>query len=295
MTLAVVAGVAELRAAVAAARGAGREIAVVPTMGALHEGHASLIRAAKESGAFVVVTIFVNPTQFGPHEDLARYPRPFEEDVTLCRRHKVDLVFAPAAEVVYPPGYRTYAEVDGLQDVLEGAIRPGHFRGVCTVVLKLFNMVLADIAFFGQKDAQQAIILRRMMRDLNVLVELRLCPTIREADGLALSSRNRYLSPEARRSATSLIRALRQGRDLILAGERSGAKVRAAMEQVVKATPEASLDYAAVVAAETLAPLDVLEGEVLLAVAARLGTTRLIDNVPMSILGMKACERDVLP
>jgi pantoate--beta-alanine ligase len=288
----IVATIEELRLAVASARAAGQRIGLVPTMGALHAGHISLIRAARQEVGFVVLSLFVNPTQFGPQEDLARYPRPFEQDWAICTRERVDLIFAPPVEAIYPQGYRTYVEVHELQDVLEGASRPGHFRGVCTVVLKLFNLVSPDVAYFGQKDAQQVIVLRRMLEDLNVSLALRVCPTVRERDGLALSSRNQYLTPEERARATALIGALHQGRDLILAGERDGSVIRSAMEALIAATPGATLDHAVVVDARSLAPLSRLEGTVLLAVAGRIGSTRLIDNL---LLQVSAKEARVLP
>ncbi|HEX5272262.1 MAG TPA: pantoate--beta-alanine ligase, partial [Gemmataceae bacterium] len=211
MTPPVTATVEETRRAVAEARRRGLSVGLVPTMGALHEGHASLIRAARRDTGFVVVSIFVNPTQFGPREDLSRYPRPLQHDLDLCAREGADLVFRPEPATVYPPGFRTYVEVTGLQDVLEGASRPGHFRGVATVVLKLFNIVRPDVAFFGQKDGQQALIVRQMIADLNVPVEVRVCPTVRDADGLALSSRNAYLDVHERAWATVLYEALMLG------------------------------------------------------------------------------------
>jgi pantoate--beta-alanine ligase len=268
-----------LRPAVRAARQQGRSVGLVPTMGALHAGHASLIRAARAADGFVVVSIFVNPTQFGPHEDLARYPRPFEQDLALCGDLGVDLVFAPQPATMYPPGFRTWVEVTGLQDVLEGAARPDHFRGVATVVLKLFNLVQPDRAYFGQKDAQQARIILQMVLDLNVPVEVRVLPTVREPDGLALSSRNKYLDGDQRRHAVVLSRALAEARDRVAAGERDAGALRALLTERIAATPGAALDYAAVVDADTLAPVARLSGPTLLALAVRFGTTRLIDNV----------------
>ncbi len=290
----VVRTVEEVRAEVAAARAAAQRVGLVPTMGALHEGHASLIRAARRECGFVVVWLFVNPAQFGPNEDLARYPRPFEKDVDVSRREGADLLFAPAVETVYPEGYRTFVTVEGLQDVLEGASRPGHFRGVCTVVLKMFNMVGPDVAYFGQKDAQQAIVLRRMVHDLDVPVTMRVCPTVREPDGLALSSRNQYLSGGERGRATTLVHALRLGRDRILAGERDAGAVRRAMEEAVRSTPGVTLDYVAAVDAGTLQPPDRLSGVILLAGAMRVGTTRLIDNLVVRVSERDAEERQVI-
>jgi pantoate--beta-alanine ligase len=261
----------------------GLRVGLVPTMGALHAGHVSLLRAARAETGLVVVSIFVNPTQFGPHEDFNRYPRPFREDLEVCGREGVALVFAPAADDVYPPGYCTYVTTEGLQDTLCGASRPGHFRGVCTVVLKLFNIVRPNVAYFGQKDAQQALIIRRMVADLNVPVAVRVCPTVREPDGLALSSRNQYLDPEQRRQAVVLSAALAETRDRVAAGERDGAAVRKALADRVAQTRGATLDYAAVVSAETLRPVDRLEGTVLLALAVKFGGTRLIDNMLLSV------------
>jgi len=278
MKPAVVTTVEAVRQAVAAARRAGQSVGLVPTMGALHAGHLSLVEAARRETGFVVATIFVNPAQFGPHEDLARYPRPLERDLELCAAAGVDLVFVPEAATIYPSGFCTYVEVHGLQDLWEGASRPGHFRGVATVVLKLFNIVGADIAYFGQKDAQQARIIEQLVRDLDVPVQVRTCPIVREADGLALSSRNVYLNPEQRRHAVALSQALEAAADRIEAGERDAVKVRLLLEQRIAATPGAVLDYAAVIDAGTLQPLETLAGDVLLALAVRFGTTRLIDN-----------------
>jgi pantoate--beta-alanine ligase len=280
----------DTRRAVAAARQRGLRIGLVPTMGALHEGHASLIRTARAETGFVVVSVFVNPTQFGPHEDFDRYPRPFQQDLAACARERVDLVFAPTPETMYPPGYRTYVEVEDLQNTLCGASRPGHFRGVCTVVLKLFNIVAPDLAYFGQKDAQQVLILRKMVQDLNVDVKVRVCPTLREPDGLALSSRNQYLDPEQRCRAVVLLQALREARTRIVAGERNGAAVRRRLIERIETTPGATLDYAAVVTADTLQPLDRLHGQVLLALAVKFGATRLIDNVLLDVTDTGASE-----
>ena len=282
-TVAATAG--ELRRAVAAARGGGLSVGLVPTMGALHAGHASLIEAARAENGFVVVSLFVNPTQFGPHEDLDRYPRPLERDLELCGRLGVDLAFTPSAREMYPPDFRTYVEVTGLQDVLCGASRPGHFRGVATVVLKLFHLAQPDRAYFGQKDAQQVRVIRQMVRDLNVPIEIRVCPTVREPDGLALSSRNEYLEPEQRRHAAVLFRALCEARDRVAAGERDAAVLRRLLEERVTATPGAALDYAAVVDAETLEPLERVRGDTLLALAVRFGGTRLIDNLLVHLAG----------
>jgi pantoate--beta-alanine ligase len=279
----VVATVAEVRRAVAEGRGRGLTVGLVPTMGALHAGHTRLIRAARRETGLVVVSVFVNPTQFGPHEDFARYPRPFAQDLALCAAEGVDIIFRPEPAELYPPGFRTYVEVHGLQDVLEGASRPGHFRGVATVVLKLFNIVGPDAAYFGQKDAQQARLICQLVRDLDVPVTVRLCPTVREPDGLALSSRNQYLDPQQRQDARVLFRALEEARLLAEAGERDAARLRRALAERVAAVPGARLDYAAVVDEDTLAPLERLGGRVLVALAVHIGTTRLIDNVVLEL------------
>ena len=274
----VVERIASVRVSVAAARGEGKRVGFVPTMGALHAGHAALVRAARAETDFVVVSVFVNPTQFGPNEDFNRYPRALEADRVLCGEAGADLIFAPTASEIYPPGFSTYAEVHGLQDVLEGASRPGHFRGVATVVLKLFNIVQPDVAWFGQKDAQQALIIRRMVRDLDVPIRVAVLPTVREPDGLALSSRNRYLDPEQRRNATALHRALEEARARFASGERDPAKIERAMADVIASTPGARLDYAKVVDADTLQPMETIGRPALAALAVYFGTTRLIDN-----------------
>jgi pantoate--beta-alanine ligase len=273
-----------VRRHVAEARGRGFSIGLVPTMGALHEGHASLIRMARAETGFVVVSIFVNPTQFGPAEDFTRYPRPLEHDLEVCRRGGVDLVFAPQAATLYPAGYQTYVEVQGMQDVLCGRSRPGHFRGVATVVLKLFHIVQPDTAYFGQKDAQQACIIQQMVRDLDVPVQLHIGPTIREPDGLALSSRNQYLDAEQRRQATVLWQALQEARLRVAGGERDAVALQQALAARIESTTGAVLDYAAVVDAGTLQPLDRLVGTVLVAVAVRFGGTRLIDNLVLRVV-----------
>jgi pantoate--beta-alanine ligase len=255
-------------------------IGFVPTMGALHAGHLALIQKARRENDYVVVSIFVNPTQFGPHEDFQRYPRPFEKDVTLCAGNGVDLLFHPSPEEMYPPGSCTFVEVTGLQAGLCGASRPGHFRGVATVVLKLFQLVKPTRAYFGQKDAQQVRIIEQMVADLYVPVQVVVVPTMREADGLALSSRNQYLDPEQRRQATVLWRALNEARTRVESGERDAAAIQHLLSERIRATPGAVLDYAAVVDAGRLEPVVTqLNGRVLFAVAAQFGATRLIDNL----------------
>jgi pantoate--beta-alanine ligase len=234
---------------------------------------------ARTGTDFVVVSVFVNPTQFGPNEDLSRYPRTSERDLELCGKAGVDLVFAPAPERMYPPGHCTYVDVAGLTEGLCGATRPGHFRGVVTVVLKLFNMVRPDRAYFGQKDAQQVRVIQQLVRDLNLPVDIVVGPIVREADGLALSSRNQYLDAAQRREATVLYRALLEAKALIESGERAAGLVRQRMVERVTSAPGAVLDYAEVVDADTLRPLDTVRGTILVAVAVKFGTTRLIDNV----------------
>lgn len=279
MSLAVATTVAEVRHAVAGARRRGLRVGLVPTMGALHAGHVSLIRAARQETGFVVVSIFVNPTQFGPQEDLSRYPRPFAKDVAACRGESVDLIFHPQPAVIYPDGHCTFVEVHGLQDVLCGASRPGHFRGVATVVLQLFNIVQPDVAYFGQKDAQQARIIAQLIRDLHVPVQLRVLPIVREPDGLALSSRNQYLDAEQRRHAVVLWRVLEEARQRVEQGERDPAALVKLLAERIAAVPGAVLDYAAVVDEATLRPATRLAGKILVALAVRFGATRLIDNL----------------
>lgn len=252
-------------------------------MGALHVGHVSLIERARAECDFVVVSIFVNPTQFGPNEDFSRYPRPREADLTLCAQAGADLVFYPSAATMYPEGHRTFVEVGGLSKILEGAIRPDHFRGVATVVAKLFNIVQADRAYFGQKDYQQQALIRVMSRELDLPVEVVTCETIRDADGLALSSRNAYLSPEERQAGLSLSRALRLAEKLVSQGERRVAELETAMRQEIEKTPGISLDYAVVVHHESLMPLIEAEPVMAALVAGRVGTTRLIDNLKLRL------------
>jgi pantoate--beta-alanine ligase len=266
-------------------RSNGKRIALVPTMGALHAGHTALIREARTRGDVVIVTLFVNPTQFGEGEDYGRYPRDFERDVLLASGAGGDILFAPESAMMYPPGYQTFVQVEKLSAPLEGEARPGHFRGVSTVVTKLFNITRPHCAIFGQKDAQQVIVLRRMVRDLDMEVEIIVVPTVREKDGLALSSRNSYLTPAQRGEAPVLYRALRKAEDLIRAGERSAGAVIAAVTSEIAGHSSAAIDYVAVADAESLQPLSVLSrgGSVLVSLAARFGTTRLIDNIHIRI------------
>ena len=260
-------------------RDGGKRVGLVPTMGALHAGHLSLVERARRDNDSVAVSIFVNPLQFGPGEDLAAYPRDPEGDAGRLRAAGVDLLFLPADGEMHPPGHRTRVEVERLQDVLCGRSRPGHFRGVTTVVAQLFAIVAPHAAYFGDKDAQQLRLIRRMARDLHCDVEIVGCPIVREPDGLALSSRNVYLSPAERRAAPVLHRALRAAAQLVAAGERDAARVAALVRDTIAAEPLARLEYAELVDDESLEPVCRLEGRVLLAVAARFGAARLIDNI----------------
>ena len=261
------------------ARAEGSPSGFVPTMGALHAGHMSLVRVAKAECQPVIASIFVNPTQFGPNEDFQKYPRAFETDRKQLEEAGVDYLFAPEAAEIYPPGFRTWVNVEGLSDRLEGRVRPGHFRGVTTVVLKLLEIVQPQKAFFGRKDAQQARLIQQMARDLHLDTEIVVCPIVREADGLAMSSRNAYLDPEARRGATVLHRALDGARRAIERGERDALRLTAAMREVIRAEPMIEPDYVELVDAETLDPVTRLRGACLALLAARVGTTRLIDNL----------------
>ncbi len=253
-------------------------VGLVPTMGALHAGHASLIRAAAEQCGHAAVTIFVNPTQFGPHEDFDRYPRTFEADCMLAEREGARVVFAPPVEEMYPAGAATFVDVEGIGDRLDGRSRPGHFRGVATVVTKLLIAAEADRAYFGQKDAAQVAVLRRMVRDLRIGTELVVCPIVREADGLALSSRNVYLSPEERRQALALSRAVRRVEAMVASGERRAAMLLDAARATLASEPAVRVDYAELVDWATLEPVEMATAGTLFAVAAWLGATRLIDN-----------------
>ena len=252
-------------------------VGLVPTMGYLHEGHLSLVRRAREECDHVFVSIFVNPTQFGPKEDLSKYPRDLERDFRLIEPY-TDVVWTPSAEMMYPHGYQTWVEVEALTKVLEGAMRPGHFRGVTTVVAKLFNGVQPHKAYFGQKDAQQVAVIRQMVRDLNFPIEIVVCPTAREADGLAMSSRNVYLDAEQRKAATVLFRSLSAAKELYESGERSGEKLRQTMKDTLGAEPLAQLQYVSCADYETLEELDRINRKALLSMAVFFGKTRLIDN-----------------
>ena len=254
-------------------------LGLVPTMGFLHEGHLALVQRARAENQAVAVSIFVNPTQFGPGEDLARYPRDLPRDLRLLQEAGVDLVFAPEASEMYPPGFSTAVEVEGVTRGLEGAVRPGHFRGVATVVGKLFNIVQADRAYFGQKDAQQVIVIQRMARDLNFATEVVVIPTVREPDGLALSSRNTYLGAEERAAAPVLFRALLSARSAWERGERDAEALRRYVRATLAAEPLAQVDYVSVADPRTLVELDRVDEEALVSLAVRIGRTRLIDNL----------------
>jgi len=274
-----------LRDACADARASHRTVGLVPTMGFLHEGHRSLMRAARAETDFVVVTIFVNPLQFGPSEDLGRYPRDLARDLDACAQEGVDVVFAPSVAEMYPQPPATTVHVAGLTDGLCGTHRPVHFDGVTTVVAKLFSIAGPCRAYFGRKDAQQAAVVTRMAADLDLPVEVVACPLVREPDGLALSSRNAYLSADDRRAAPILFRGLRDAADAVVAGERDPLRLTALIREVVATEPSVELEYVEARDAASIAPIERVEGQVLLALAARLGDTRLIDNVGISVLG----------
>jgi len=260
-----------------------KTIGLVPTMGALHEGHLSLVREARRMCDVVIVSVFVNPKQFAPHEDFSRYPRDLTKDTMALSDYNVDYIFAPPPEEIYPKGFSTFVEVERLSEQLEGASRPGHFRGVATVLTILFNIVRADFAYFGQKDAQQTLVVKRLVRDLAFDTEIVVLPTVREESGLALSSRNAYLDAEERRAAAILYRALSHAEAAYGEGERSGKKLTDIVRADIEAEPRAELEYASVNDADTLERLDRLDDRpVLIAVAARVGKTRLIDNIVLN-------------
>jgi len=261
----------------------GLSVGFVPTMGAFHDGHLSLIRGSAETRGTTIVSIFVNPTQFGPNEDFDRYPRDLQRDMELAEEAGADLLFCPSVGVVYPQGFRTSVEVEGLGSILCGASRPGHFLGVTTVVAKLLNMVMPDALFLGRKDAQQAVVLKQMVRDLDFDVEVEVLPTVREPDGLAMSSRNEYLSSEERAVAPRLFEALRAAGELFQEGERDAARIVSKAEHLLSGRGEFALDYLQVRAAEDLSSLEVIDRTSLLLVAAKLGKTRLIDNIVLNI------------
>jgi pantoate--beta-alanine ligase len=269
-----------VRTAVKTARKAGRTIGLVPTMGALHRGHISLIERAMKHGDFIVVSIFVNPTQFGPKEDLAKYPRPLRDDLLICKDNGVDVVFVPSAKEMYREEELAWVSVDKISEPLCGRLRPGHFRGVATICAKLFNIVQPDFAYFGQKDAQQLAVIKRMVADLVIPLKIVGCPTVRDTDGLALSSRNRYLSPEQRKDAICINRSLKIAREMIEAGQTNPKTITGKIRRIITAvTSLSSIDYISIVDVDTLQDVNHIKGRVLIAVAARFGSTRLIDNL----------------
>jgi pantoate--beta-alanine ligase len=274
--------ISEVRAVLDEARARGARVGMVPTMGALHEGHLSLIRIARAENDMVVVSIFVNPAQFGPSEDLAKYPRDLERDRRVAEEAGADLIFNPSVVEMYPEAYSTWVDVEGLTAGLCGRSRPGHFRGVCTVVSKLFAICRPDRAYFGEKDAQQLAVIKRMVRDLNTPVQIVPCPTVREADGLAMSSRNVRLTPEQRAQAPVLHRALELARELVRKGERDAATLDGAIRSVLVEAPLGVVDYVEIVDTADLTPISTIAGESLIAVAVRFGDVRLIDNLAVS-------------
>ncbi|MCM8770352.1 MAG: pantoate--beta-alanine ligase [Candidatus Omnitrophica bacterium] len=257
----------------------GRSIGFVPTMGALHEGHLSLIRQARRENDIVVVSIFVNPTQFGPKEDFKKYPRNFKKDALLCEKCGVDFIFYPDAKAMYPKGYKTYVNVEDLGNVLCGKSRPGHFKGVATVVTKLFNIIGPDLAYFGSKDAQQAIIIKRMVEDLNMPLKIKVMPTVREKDGLAMSSRNIYLNKKERKAATALFHSLKAAEKFIKKGEKDAGKIIHLMRRMIQEAQPKKIDYIEIVDAQSLLPVKKIKGKVLIALAVWFGKARLIDNI----------------
>lgn len=274
----VIESVAEMKSACRGGTRAAKTLGLVPTMGALHEGHLSLVRASREQCDVTAVSIFVNPLQFGPTEDLDKYPRTLERDSGLLRELNVDLLFVPTVAQMYPPGAKTYVDVSDLSSKLDGGSRPGHFRGVATIVCKLFEIVRPDRAFFGQKDAAQVALLRKMVRDLDMDVEMVICPIVRETDGLAMSSRNAYLNPEQRKQALVLSRSLQSVSSAIDSGETNAAKLIEVGSRVIDSEPAAKLDYFVIVDRDTLEPVEQASRGMLVAVAAWVGSTRLIDN-----------------
>ena len=261
----------------------GKIIGFVPTMGYLHEGHLSLVKMASKKSDVVVVSIFVNPTQFGPTEDFRTYPRNLERDKKLLQKAGCDILFCPSVKQIYPAGYLTYVNVEQITDKLEGNSRPGHFRGVATIVAKLFNLVQPDLAFFGQKDAQQVLVIKKMVSDLNFFTKILVAPTLRDQKGLALSSRNSYLKGDEKHQAWCLYEAIQKGRDLIQLGEEDSRVVAASMQEVIQKNPLAKMDYIALTDTRKLEPVDKIKGDVLISVAVRIGSTRLIDNLALRV------------
>ncbi|MFC1635241.1 pantoate--beta-alanine ligase [Planctomycetota bacterium] len=268
-----------IRSLLRTARGRGERIGLVPTMGALHVGHVSLIEAAVKNGDFVVVSIFVNPTQFCPGEDFKKYPRPLDADLQMCKKAGVDVVFAPAPEQMYPAKNLTWVTVEKITEPLCGRGRPGHFRGVTTVCTKLFNIVAPDVAYFGQKDGQQAIVIQRMAADLNMPLEIVVCPTVREPSGLAISSRNQYLSDQEKKDAVTIYTSLQECRRMIEAGVTDARQIMTRMREILQRVPSIEIEYVSIVDAQTLEGIEVITGKILIAVAVKIGPARLIDNI----------------
>jgi len=275
----VIEDIEEMRRHTTLVRREGKTIGFIPTMGALHDGHLSLMRHAKGETDHVITSIFVNPTQFGPGEDYEEYPRDLEGDIEKAASAGVETLFTPSVSAIYPEGYRTFVEVEGLSDLLCGKTRPGHFRGVATIVLKLFNIVKPHKAFFGQKDYQQTVVVKKMVEDLNMDIDIIVLPTVREADGLAMSSRNQYLNPEERRSAPALYRSLQEARLLFERGEKDPGILKGAIERTLRSEPAVRVEYIAIVNPETLEGERELRKGTVIALAARIGKTRLIDNI----------------
>ena len=275
--------IAQVQTQLTLARRKNKTIGFVPTMGALHEGHLSLLRRSKEENALSVLSIFVNPTQFGPSEDFTKYPREKKKDVLLAKKENIDIIFYPSEKLMYPPGYLTSVEVKNLSDVLCGRSRPGHFSGVATVVTKLLNIIQPNTMYLGQKDAQQCVILKRLVQDLNFKTKVIFCPTVREPDGLAMSSRNKYLSTAERKEAPVLYRSLCLARDEIKRGLRNATRVRYLIEQNIRTASHSKIDYVVSVNSENLMTVNEIKGSVLLMVAARWGQTRLIDNIRITL------------
>lgn len=256
-------------------------VGFVPTMGFLHEGHLALVKRAKTENSIVMVSIYVNPAQFGPREDFGAYPRDLDRDLELLRKERTDIVFVPSDDEMYPPGFNSWVDVEKVTERLEGASRPGHFRGVATLVAKLFNVVQPTRAYFGQKDAQQVVVIKRIVADLNMGIEIVVVPTVRESDGLAMSSRNVYLSPNERQAATTLFKALTLAQRLWRGGERDAEKIRRQMTALIQKGPLAQIDYVSIADAETLEELDLIDRPAVASLAVRIGKTRLIDNMPL--------------
>ncbi len=279
----VVKSTESVRVLVKAARSEGKKVGFVPTMGALHIGHICLIEAAAKDCDFVVVSIFVNPTQFGAGEDFEKYPRPLEADLEICRKGGVDVVFFPTPEQMYPTENITWVTVEKLTETLCGQSRPGHFRGVATVCAKLFNIIGPDVAYFGQKDAQQAVVIKRMVADLNMPLDIVVCPTVREESGLAVSSRNKYLTEEQKKDSTLIYKSLQKCREMIDAGVTDTGTIIAEMRKILSQAPSIHIEYVSIVDAENLQQLDKIVGRILAAVAVRIGPARLIDNIVVDI------------